>query len=259
MIYLITDTHLGHRAMINACGRPENFSSLICKNWAKNVKKSDTVIHLGDVSWTEDYLVKLLKLPGRKILVNGNHDKKSSAEYMAMGFELSVDELVMNFDGIRILFTHKPKLWHDADINIHGHYHDLHVEIPDCLYLPLSLEHMGYTPIAIDNNFMHSIHSWVDKGHQPKTEEIMELRQDYLLKAELRDYYGWNRDLTTYCRIQERYKNLKILLRNNDLWEKRTNPRIQTALEHYIESRSGKEDDEEHLLSAILKILDKGQ
>ena len=52
MIYLITDTHLGHANMVKYCGRPENFTKLIYNNWAKKVRAADTVIHLGDIAWT---------------------------------------------------------------------------------------------------------------------------------------------------------------------------------------------------------------
>ena len=46
MLWIITDTHLGHYAMIKSCGRPENFDAIICWNWRERVKPQDTVIHL---------------------------------------------------------------------------------------------------------------------------------------------------------------------------------------------------------------------
>lgn len=52
----------------------------IKKNWTENIKKEDTVIIAGDISWSmymEDGLSDLNwihELPGRKILVRGNHD-----------------------------------------------------------------------------------------------------------------------------------------------------------------------------------------
>ena len=74
MLYVITDTHLGHRAMCHSCGRPENFSEQICHNWQNMVNPADTVIHLGDIAWDEQWLHRLMRLPGRKILVRGNHE-----------------------------------------------------------------------------------------------------------------------------------------------------------------------------------------
>lgn len=194
MLYVITDTHLGHKGMINSCGRPENFSSLIMRNWKAKVTNNDTVIHLGDVAWYDEALERLIKLPGKKILVRGNHDKKTNAEYMELGFDFSCDELTMDFDGMQVLFSHEPHYGHSADINIHGHQHDLHRDDYSRLYLPLALEAMGYRPIAVNKEFLHVLHSWVNKKHIPTIEEIMALRQNYLGEPLQRDLYGWYDD-----------------------------------------------------------------
>lgn len=42
MIYLITDTHLGHQNMLKSCGRPEVFTNLILDNCRKMVKRDDS-------------------------------------------------------------------------------------------------------------------------------------------------------------------------------------------------------------------------
>lgn len=95
MIYLITDTHLGHRNMIKNCGRPERFTDIIFDNCRKIVKRDDLLIHLGDIAWNEANLQRFLKLPGRKILVRGSHDKKSTPYYLDAGFTLVVDQMAM--------------------------------------------------------------------------------------------------------------------------------------------------------------------
>lgn len=48
MIYIITDTHFNHSAMIPYCGRPENFDELIWKG-LDQLKDDDILIHLGDI------------------------------------------------------------------------------------------------------------------------------------------------------------------------------------------------------------------
>ncbi len=120
MIYLITDTHLGHKNMLKSCNRPEHFTNLILTNCRKMVKRDDLLIHLGDVAWNESDLQRFLALPGRKILVRGNHDKKSTSYYMNAGFELVVDSMIITLHGIKVLFSHSPQYAHSADINIHG-------------------------------------------------------------------------------------------------------------------------------------------
>lgn len=189
LLWVITDTHFDHYKMITSCNRPENFTDQICENWRNMVSPSDTVIHLGDFAWGMPAMEKLLSLPGRKILVRGNHDDKSLERYMSMGWDFAADSIVMNLYGIRILFSHKPRFDHKADINIHGHFHDLHREDFSRLYLPLSLEAMGYRPIALDDEFLGPISSWTGRHYIPKLKEIYDLKQNHRPFC-IRDIYG---------------------------------------------------------------------
>lgn len=175
--------------MINSCGRPKNFSALICQNWKRMVKPKDTIIHLGDCAWDDKGMEKLLKLPGKKILIRGNHDHKTFQEYMDMGWDFAAESLELKFDRLTILFTHAPKWNHQASINIHGHFHDLHREDYTHLYLPLSLESMGYMPIAMDEEFIAVLSSWVRRHKPPTLKEIYELRQNHRPLTK-RDIYG---------------------------------------------------------------------
>ena len=109
MLWTITDTHFDHHAMIKNCGRPVNFDAIICRNWRERVKPQDTVIHLGDCAWRSEGMKRLLELPGKKILVRGNHDDKSLEKYMEMGWDFACDSIVMKLGGVVILFSHKPR------------------------------------------------------------------------------------------------------------------------------------------------------
>ena len=192
--WLITDTHLGHKNMVKTCGRPENFDRLILDSWRKLVKNNDTIIHLGDVAWTDEYLRKISHLPGQKILLLGNHDKRNMVAYMKAGFELVCEELVLRLDGMHVLLTHYPKYGHTYDINIHGHQHDLHRASDKELYLPLALEAQGYAPIEVSPEFLKTLHGWVDNfklsGKVPSTEEIRDLGPEPIEMLRQRDYYG---------------------------------------------------------------------
>ncbi len=195
MLYLITDTHLGHRGMCRTCGRPVNFSEMICHYWRDMVRPDDTVIHLGDVAWNDDWLRRVKRLPGHKILVRGNHDKKSDEAYRDAGFETVVTSLRRDFGPVSVLFTHEP--CYDTDLthpkiiwNIHGHNHDLHREEMRQFRLPLSLEHMGYRPIAVDASFLDRLEQWGNDRHLPTLPEIMSLGQDKLGTVRPRDLWG---------------------------------------------------------------------
>ena len=189
MLYVITDTHLGHRAMCHSCGRPENFSEQICHNWQNMVNPADTVIHLGDIAWDEQWLHRLMRLPGRKILVRGNHDHQPSAYYQNIGFSKVVERLELEVHGEKLVFSHEPLHPAMGCWNLHGHYHDLHREQAG-LYLPLSLEHMGYKPLALSESFVGHLRLWREQQHLPTLQEIMALGQGAIGEVRQRDLYG---------------------------------------------------------------------
>lgn len=71
--------------------------------WNSKVRKCDTVIHLGDVAWSEGGLPILNKLNGNKILVLGNHDTLPMVEYKKYFTEVYQYYRVKD-----ILFSHAP-------------------------------------------------------------------------------------------------------------------------------------------------------
>jgi len=124
--YLISDTHLNHNNIETYCARPSNFTELIVKGWRRTVQKNDMVIHLGDVyidkadGWEAIYP----SLPGRKILIRGNHDMHHSCTWwMEHGFDFACDGLVFRHAWL----THKPafRLPYGCQLNIHGHLHNI--------------------------------------------------------------------------------------------------------------------------------------
>lgn len=82
-IYVIADLHLSFndpKPMSIFGTNWKNHEEKIKKDWISKVKNDDTVLHLGDFSWVM-HLNETLKdfeylnsLPGKKILLRGNHD-----------------------------------------------------------------------------------------------------------------------------------------------------------------------------------------
>lgn len=82
-IYVIADLHLSfskNKPMDIFGDNWENHAKKIKDNWINKVKDNDTVILPGDFSWamylddTKEDFEYLNNLPGRKILLKGNHD-----------------------------------------------------------------------------------------------------------------------------------------------------------------------------------------
>lgn len=140
-LWLITDTHFGHRNIVKFQQRPETHDIIMLSEWIKRVRPEDQILHLGDVwmggsPWRWAAIISAL--PGEKFLIKGNHDRTNDAMYRQAGFEV-----IKPFIRHGYAFTHRPistrypflgsRLerhpdardlpdpdWHT---NIHGHIH----------------------------------------------------------------------------------------------------------------------------------------
>ena len=82
-IFAISDLHLsfGVEKPMNVFGKIwDNYEDKIKENWIKKVKENDTVIIPGDISWgmtlneTKKDFLFINSLPGKKLIMKGNHD-----------------------------------------------------------------------------------------------------------------------------------------------------------------------------------------
>ena len=154
-IWLISDTHFGHKNIIEYCNRP--FSSVtemdweMVEEWNKEVKPGDHVYHLGDVymGCSRGYIDNLLsKLNGQKRLILGNHDAGKDQTILKYFEKIYAMRFFSEF-GLQL--THMPL--HPSSVkedyqNVHGHIHDK--EIADARYRCVCVEHTNYTPINIE-------------------------------------------------------------------------------------------------------------
>lgn len=101
-LYTIADLHLAcsvDKPMDIFGGRWQNYMEKIEKRWNALVQPADTVVIGGDISWGIDFKQSLAdfqylnRLPGRKIILKGNHDlwwntaKKMNAFLQENGLE----------------------------------------------------------------------------------------------------------------------------------------------------------------------------
>ena len=99
--WVISDTHFGHEACKEWCGRPDDFEDKIFNYMASFIEPEDILIHLGDVAfYNEKQWHRWLRseVHGKHWLVKGNHDKRSDIWYLNNGWEY-----VSNINGDKVI------------------------------------------------------------------------------------------------------------------------------------------------------------
>lgn len=158
-IHLISDTHFNHEKLSQWGGRTGDWQKDLWEG-LRNIERGDTLIHLGDICIGDDAAIhsNIERLVCKKILVRGNHDKKSAQWYYEHGWDFVCDGFHLIYQGHYLYFSHRPTQQMGAFThNIHGHTHgNLHrsEEYVD-FYAPgyhidISPELMGYKPIRLD-------------------------------------------------------------------------------------------------------------
>ena len=164
MIYFISDTHFHHHNIINYCNRPfkdvNEMNKIIINNWNNIVTENDTVYHLGDFCLFSDEEIKNIfnKLNGNKILIRGNHDRKSVKFYEEIGFKVLTHAPII-LDEYKLMLSHVPlpdaKI-KDGYINLHGHIHNKKIgdDYPKNYsknkHINLSVVATNYQPVSLN-------------------------------------------------------------------------------------------------------------
>lgn len=157
-VFIISDTHFGHKNIIKYCNRPfadtEEMDKAIIKNWNEVVSNKDLVIHLGDVALCgkERFRQIMSQLNGRKMLIRGNHDNWTDEFYREAGFEY-VSRYPIVWNEFYIL-SHAPlQVFQNVPYkNIFGHVHN------DPLYQDTAnrqcvcVERTNYCPVLLSES-----------------------------------------------------------------------------------------------------------
>jgi len=161
-IWIISDTHFFHDKLMEYCGRPADHTNKIFQNLMK-IPEKDLLIHLGDISIgraAEVHEKFIMPLKCRKILVKGNHDRKTNNWYMMHGWDFVCYTFQDDYRGRKILFSHYPVNAKDYDYNLHGHLHnnvykwdkltDENKKFVNKKHLLFAVENTGYRPLKLD-------------------------------------------------------------------------------------------------------------
>lgn len=165
--YLFPDPHFYHTLMTEGQFRAEDYNERIWESLhtINNHDPGSVLLCLGDIGWNKskeitDNLKSLTRL--YKILILGNHDKKSIQAYYNMGFNAVMNKMELHRFGYHIVFSHAPVPLYDAKaINIHGHFHNIpesnimQYDLKRYSYLTewhylLALEDTGMAPVLLE-------------------------------------------------------------------------------------------------------------
>ncbi len=142
LVWVWSDLHLGDVDALTFFGRPfrsvVEMDDVLFERWRSSVGPDDVVVCLGDVG-TWQSLAGLQGLPGRKVLVFGNHDRS------ARGFDV-VCGCVYSHGDPPLVLTHVPlRRVPPACVNVHGHLHVGRVK-GSTAHVNVSVEQLDYRP-----------------------------------------------------------------------------------------------------------------
>lgn len=160
-VWVTSDTHFWHRNILTYCERPyytvEAMNDDMVFRWNDKVEQSDTVIHLGDVSFGDaaQTVDTLSRLNGKMYLIAGNHDRnarwsKKEPNLLQRFFREVVDYKRYRHNNRKYVLCHFPfASWERGYINLHGHTHGNYVDLYS--QLDVGADCHDLTPILIDD------------------------------------------------------------------------------------------------------------
>ena len=137
-IYLTSDTHFGHKAILEFCKRPfkdvEEMNWKLIQNWNNKVPHDGLVFHLGDFAWGGAPFWRKIReqLNGKIILIKGNHDEKNLTQTITTDlFEYVAPQMKVEIEGRKMYLNHVPFLCYGGTyrdknglvFQAHGHVH----------------------------------------------------------------------------------------------------------------------------------------
>lgn len=134
--FVASDLHFSHKNILkfNAATRQyrdiDHMNEELISGWNKDVTNEDLVYFLGDFAFTNGNKAFdiISRLNGRKIMIEGNHDKRL-LEHAGFrnSFESIHSYLEIDYSGTKIILSHYPHAeWnacHRGSLMLHGHLH----------------------------------------------------------------------------------------------------------------------------------------
>ena len=160
MDYFCADTHFSHANILRYCDRPfkdtQEMDNIMLKNLAV-LEPTDTLRFIGDFTMRGEESYKwfstiLSKIPCRKIMILGNHDKLNPFKYIDVGFESVHTSLVFG----KYFLAHDPA-WLAAMpkeyVMLCGHVHGLfktQVDQQGRLAVNVGVDVWDFKPVSLE-------------------------------------------------------------------------------------------------------------
>ena len=163
--WITSDTHWGHKNIMNFC--PESrarfrndvayMNEAMVQEWNHLIAADDTVYILGDVAFlpAEKATATVRRLNGRKILVEGNHDRKLLQDQDFRDcFEQIHKYLDAQFNETKVVMFHYPIMeWdqmHRGAVHFHGHLHGGTTGMEKYRCMDVGMDATGEIVISLD-------------------------------------------------------------------------------------------------------------
>jgi calcineurin-like phosphoesterase family protein len=125
-VFFTADPHLGHKSIAKFrtfVKDTQHNTELFVQDWIRNIRKNDVIYMLGDVAFDAESLKIVAALPGRKILVKGNHDDYINTSAQAKVFEEIHGMISYKSAWLTHCPIHPDEL-RARKVNVHGHVHN---------------------------------------------------------------------------------------------------------------------------------------
>jgi calcineurin-like phosphoesterase family protein len=177
--YITSDLHWGHKNIMNFCpvsrARFRNdvdyMNEAMVREWNEIVEPQDLVYILGDVAFlpAQKAAEFMRRCNGRKILVQGNHDRKTLNDTVFRGcFEEIHHYLDINYNGTKVCMFHYPIAeWdqmHRGSVHFHGHLHGGESGLEKYRARDMGMDATGFIVVEMERAIADAVKGEI-KGH----------------------------------------------------------------------------------------------
>lgn len=209
--FYIGDLHIGHEKILWLDNRPfrtvEEMDRALILNWQDAVTENDTVYVVGDMFWKTVPPTRrkeiMESLPGRKILVRGNHDAVPEDDWAYVYWEDSHETLTVKDGDASVYLSHYPSVafpdFYKNAVHLYAHVHvsfeagiadhvrtvleDLYLKPCRMYNVGCMMPWMGYTPRTLEEietgcrkTFLNSLYG----AHKPEVSRMLTLSSGHI-------------------------------------------------------------------------------